>query len=366
MTATDPGTSDSATAAPRGASPGTDPAWARRSHWGPSQYLASVGAACVAMQAYVWVAWLLAGPTSVTSFRDEGSGSWYLARVSEGLLVVLLVLVGAWVVRGCLRERRLTFDAKLCIGGLLTYWCNCLENFVQPLFLYSRNWTNVTDWVQQVPFHQRAIGPMIDAPVFMIPLYTVGFLLVAMLINIPMRVARRRWPTISNARLIALALAAGVVFDMIFETPYYTLHAWAFPGAPHELSLYSGASRFPFAEYLIVGAIVFGGIASLRFFTDDRGRRVGERGLDRYSPAVRRAVSLLAITGFTNLMLLAISAIQVVLGAWADPYPQLPLHLNGQLCDPPGQHATAYGPCPGSPGYRVPLGSTNPDVQGPR
>ncbi len=333
--------------------------------WKAAHYLAVIGVALLAVQLYVWIAWLADGPTQQTEFRSYGSASWYAARIGEGIAIALVLGVGTWVVRGCIAARRLTFDAKFCIAGLLTYWLDPTANFAQPIFIYSQNWVNVTDWVHYIPLHQRTV-PMIEAPLFVAPMYACGFLVIATIVNWVMRTARRLRPTLSTARLIGVTVAAAIVMDILFEWPFYLLHLWAFTGAPDELSIFSGASRFPWAEWLVIGIFLFAPLAMMRYFVNDRGERLVERGLDKLRPGWQTPVSLLAMVGFFNLLLITCSILQVNIATYSDPYPDLPADVISRTCDVPGEPAsTAYGPCPGSPGYRLPLSETNPEIVSP-
>jgi ABC-type nickel/cobalt efflux system permease component RcnA len=57
------------------------------------------------------VAWLAAGPSPVTVYRDSAAPAYTIATVYEVVAVMLVLGVGAYVVRGCLRQHRLTLDA---------------------------------------------------------------------------------------------------------------------------------------------------------------------------------------------------------------------------------------------------------------
>jgi hypothetical protein len=53
----------------------------------------------------------------------------------------------------------------------------------------------------------------------------------------------------------------------------------------------------------------------------------------------------------------------IATGPYEEPWPKLPRDLVGNICDAPGITGTAYGPCPGSPGFRMP-GRTTSDARG--
>jgi hypothetical protein len=257
------------------------------------------------------------------------------------------------VVRGCLRARRLTLDGMFVICGALAYWTDPFLNFLQPIFSYSSNWVNLSDWTGHVPFWRNPDGGLMPEPVLGIGLfYTFGILLFARLVGAAMGAARRRWPGISKARLVSIAIAVTFALDFALEVPPILLNLWVYPGQPHALSIpFGGGARYPIVEG-VAFAIVLGSMSAIRFFRDDHGQSVVERGLDRHrSPALRSVISVLALTGALQGGLIGLNAADAVAGLYSSAYPILPAHVTNGQCGP----GTAYGQCPGSPGYRMPI-----------
>jgi hypothetical protein len=317
--------------------------------------LALAGAGCLAVQGWVWLSWLADGPEPVRQYRDHDSTSWYVARFFEGLIVLVAVGMLVHLVRSCRRERRLTFDAMLCLAGAAAYWIDPIDNWLQPLFMYSSNWVNLANWSGHVPFVVNPDAGRMPEPVLFIGLcYTFGFPAFLMVINAGMGWARRRWPGLSFARLLGLTLLAGAAIDVIFELPMFKLRMWAYPGTPDVGIFPHGATKFPLVEIAVAG-LVFGGLAALRFFKDDRGRNVLERGAAHLKPRLRGPASVLALVAVTNVAFFTAGVVEMAVGLYAAPYKKMPAHLVNGLCDAPGFTGTRYGPCPGSPGYRIPL-----------
>jgi hypothetical protein len=325
--------------------------------------LALIGAGCVAVQGWVWLRWLADGPEAVRQYRDHDSTSWYVARFFEGLIVVVAVGMVVHLVRSCRRERRLTFDAMLCLAGAATYWIDPIDNWLQPLFMYSSNWVNLANWSGHVPFVVNPDAGRMPEPVLFIGLcYAFGFPLFLMVINAGMARAKRRWPGLSFTQLLALTLVGGAVIDVIFELPMFMLRMWAYPGTPDVGIFPHGATKFPLVEIVVAG-LVFGLLAALRFFRDDRGRTVLERGAAHIQPRLRAPATVLALVAVTNTAFFAAGVVEMTVGLYAAPYKKMPAHLVNGLCDAPGVTGTRYGACPGSPGYRIPLRG---DLQGRR
>lgn len=79
---------------------------------------ASIGAVFVAMEIYSWASWILSGratptPAGVTPVPTR---DFVFAVITEVGTVAAVIATIVYVVRGCLRERRWTFDASLLCG----------------------------------------------------------------------------------------------------------------------------------------------------------------------------------------------------------------------------------------------------------
>ena len=326
-----------------------------RRGWRPVQYLALAGVALVVLQLWTWASWLAAGPHQVTRWRDPGDPSWYAARVYEVLMVVCALGVGAHVLRGCRRERRFTLDAMMVIGGASTLFWDPMVNWLQPNFMYSCQWLNLNTWVANVPGIPNPDAGAMPQPVFIMLIYPFGLVLFAMGLTRLMAWMQSHWPRLSTFQLVALTcLAAGAVC-IALEGPMFLLHLWALPGAPARLALFDDSHRFAYAEYLTT-TLVFGLLGVLRYFRDDRGHSLVERNLDHLPPRRRTATSVFATVAYMNGTLILLILCQVPTGMHAAPYPRdYPAHLVNGLCNAgPFQH-TRYGPCPGSPGFRISL-----------
>ena len=86
--------------------------------WRWQHYLSLIGGLFLLWGTWTIAAWLIAGPRPVTAYRDPASTAYAISKAYEVIGVLLIVGVGGWVVRGCLRQRRVTFDAQMCLAGL--------------------------------------------------------------------------------------------------------------------------------------------------------------------------------------------------------------------------------------------------------
>jgi hypothetical protein len=317
-----------------------------RATWGPAQYLAACAAVLLAYEAWTLAAWVADGPFQVTADRDRGSTSWYAARVLE---VVVLASVAGFVVKAVRdhrREGRLGVDSLLIIGMFSAAFWDPIYNWLTPAWLYTSNFLNVNDWFAHAPGIVNPDAGRMPWPIVIVlvgyPLWGVGF---AILTNVVMRAAQTRRPALSRARLAGVGLAVSVGLTWASFALFKAFGLMAAPGFRFGVL---GDSDIFFAG--LSGGIVFWALACLRFFRDDRGRTLFELGSRGGVTSVLAAVAACQL-----LVILGWGLLTVPFTLHSSPYPRLPAHLVNGLCDTPGTHGTAYGPCPGAPGFRLPV-----------
>lgn len=322
--------------------------------WGWTEYFAVLGLIALLYQGWTYAAWLADGPKQLTQFRDTSASAWIVARIFEGLVVVVGIVILVYVVRQCLQQRRFTFDAMVCVAGVSVIWLDPMANFAQPLFFYSSDWVNLNSWCGDVPFRLNSSCGAVPQPVlfdfFLYPFCMLGIMIV---VNAIMRTAKRRWPGITPAKLVILAFfcTAGIGLSMQVFAIFF--HLWAFPNLP--ISLFGQDIRYPLVDIFGFTGF-FTSMAALRFFKDDKGQTLVERGLDYLAPRARQTVAVLALIGYASTFYVLFSFPDVWGGAYADHFAKdTPAHIVNGVCDTHEITGTAYGPCPGMPGYKIPL-----------
>jgi hypothetical protein len=328
-----------------------------RRRWSWPQYLALIALPLLAHEAWTLVAWIADGPHQVTKYRDRDSASWYVAHVLEVLIVAISLAVIVYVVRGCLRERRvLTFDAMYCMAGLTLFYQNYGVNFIHPTFLNSSNWINLNNPCGHMPgVVNPDCGRVVDAILFWVLVEGFGLLALAVFACGVARRARSRWPEMSNRKLLGLTLGLGFLIDAVFELGVVLpLRLYAYVSLPGPKLDFGSGFRYPLI-ILIPNGLWLGAMLALRVFKDDRGRSFLERGVEHYSPTRQKTIIVLAFYSAFQLILWVGNGAYMVLGFYQGPLsPKLPAHVINGVCDVGAISGTRYGPCPGSPGYRTP------------
>lgn len=337
----------------------------RRPTWGWAQWLAVGGLPILVIEAWTLITWLADGPRQVTEYRQGNTTEVVGARIGEIAVVIISLIVLRQVIRGCREQGRFfTFDVMFCIAGATMIWGAGGLNFFQPNFVYTSEFINLNDPCGHIPGVVNPDCGQLPFPVlFLGLLFTFGLLGIAMLIEaVVIRPARRRWPGISNAKVFGLIMASAAVISLAEPFVIIPLHMWTYPGAPWAWEVAGDAWQWPmFPEYGVF--ILFAGLpAAIRIFRDDRGRTIAERGMDHYSERVRTLVTMGALYTLIQLVLwIPGTAPDWILGWHSDDWAELPISVNNGLCDQPGViEGTRYGPCPGSPGYRMPMPGSLP------
>jgi hypothetical protein len=181
---------------------------------------------------------------------------------------------------------------------------------------------------------------MIPEPIVLIGPVYVYFILVAMLVGCGvMRWSKRRWPNIKAYQQLGICFGVMAVVDILAEgLVWLPLGFWEYPGGIPFL-FKDTYHKFPINELLTISTM-FTAVCALRYFTDDRGRTLVERGVDRLRVGAKRkaAVRTLAIVAAVHLiMLLAYNVPHLFMGAnsrgWPDDLQQRS-YFTDRMCGP--------------------------------
>jgi hypothetical protein len=301
---------------------------------------AAIGLAFLCWEAWTLVAWIADGPAAVTQYRDSGDASMVWARALELFAVGFAVYMFFLLARGVRRERRFTIDAMFAVAGLTSFWLDPFYNFFRPNLLYSSQWINVGTWCGHVPFVANTDCRYVPEPVVFVGLwYVVGVPAAAMVGSALMSWVQRRFPSVSwtPVKLVAVALGFGVALDMVWEIPLVMANVWKYVSYPSWSALpgLPAADRYPAAPAL-AGAILFGGMAVVRYFRNDRGQTFIESGVAHIDHGRRRtAMMLLSSIGIVQVFALACITPIMLLWPYNERWPEYPAHILNGMCEQP-------------------------------
>jgi Spirocyclase AveC-like len=316
--------------------------------WTAARLLAIFGVLNLGYMAITLLRWLADGPAPITSAREPHSVSFWVAQGYLTAVVVVACVLLVRVVRQCREQGRITLDAQLLIGGAAALFWDPFGNFFQPAFMYSSNWLNLNTWAGHAPLVVNQHAGLMPQPIFIMLVYPFGLLAFSMFTTWTMRTAARLRPNWSGVQLVATCAIAGTLGGIALEAPMFLLHLWSLPGSPAALSLFDDTHRYAIVEILTTG-MVFAGWGAVRYFRDDQGKAFTERGQGTMG-------ATLAMIGWCCTLLLLLQVFVNFFAFHADPFPGgFPEHLVNRMCDVGSTQHTAYGPCPGSAGFSMPI-----------
>jgi Spirocyclase AveC-like len=292
----------------------------------PIKAWACIGALITAFILYVWIRWL-AGPFATPV--DKGPSllpAWMSVDLVVSQVVVTAGMCGFFywfLIRPWWRERRLSSDGLLCVAGLLLWFQDGMTNYATPWITYNSHLVNIGSWYNDVPGWMSfgRPGRQLLEPVLLMPgTYTMVFLIVPALGCWIMRRTKARWPQFGPYRLIGICLLALAVYDIVSEGLIFMPLGWfTYAGGPFPILFPSTYHTFPLSEP-ICGSLLFTGVTALRYYKDDQGRMLVERGVDRVRGPFRQGVyRLLAIIAASQLLFLVCYTIPVGLLMAAHP-----------------------------------------------
>ena len=253
----------------------------------PVQIWAFVGGAILVLQLYVWIRWITgpyfervpAGPSDPPLFMK-------VPLMANAIVLWVGLPFALWwfIVRPWLRERRITLDGMLLVALGLMFFQDPLLNYFNTWCTYNTWLFNRGSWSSHIPgwVSPEEPGRQVAEPLLTnAPGYAYGVLLITIVGCWVMRKVKARWPNISNLRLIGVTYAFTFVLDFVMEACLLLpTGLFTYPGAIQSVSFNAGHYyQWPVYEGLMWGGVQ-AGLCCLRYFTDDRGRTVVERGLD--------------------------------------------------------------------------------------
>jgi hypothetical protein len=311
---------------------------------------AALGVVFLGITVYVFAAWIISGDATPTKPGPDPIPGYVkaFAWIYQASGVILLVACVIYIVRKSRREGQLTFDGMIFFAWATAMWLDpATNNFIRPNLLYNSYLINFGSWAPHIPGWLSPNANLLPEPIVAyIGLYGVPGVLVAMLGCFGMRLGRRRWPHMGKVGVFLVGMAVVGVFDLLLELFLIRTQMWSYPLAIRELSVWGGTRfQFPVYESFLFGAC-WTATAGLRYFRDDRGRSVVERGASADHPNKTRStlMRLLAVTGFVHLTYLIYSILFSWAAVYGGPYPEgYPSWMLNGMCGP-GTEYVCQGP----------------------
>ena len=306
---------------------------------------ATFGGALLLLQVYVWARWIT-GPyfTRVPGGVSDPPSYMKVPLIANAAILWAALPVAIWwfFVRPWRRERRISLDGLLVLSTGLMFFQDPLLNYLNTWCTYNTWLFNRGSWSAMIPgaVSPEAPGRQVAEPLLTnVPGYAYGVVLITIVGCAVMRKIKARWPNISPVRLIIATYGFTILLDFLMEgCLLLPIGFYSYPGAIRAVSVNAGHYyQWPIYEGLMWGAVQ-AALCCLRYFTDDKGQTVVERGLDRLGGGFARQqfVRFLALfAGASTCFFFFYNVPAQWFGMHADPWPvdvQKRSYLNGGIC----------------------------------
>lgn len=320
---------------------------------------AVIGGALLLLALYVVISWIT-GPYFVRVPTGVSDPPLYMKipLVANAVILWVATPFALWyfIIRPWVRERRITLDGMLLVAMGLMLFQDPLLNYFNTWCTYNTWLWNRGSWTPHVPgwVSPELPGAMVAEPLLTnVPGYAHGVLALTIVGCWIMRRIKMRWPDITNLQLVLVFFAISFVWDFIMEALILLpIGFYTFPGAIRSVSFNAGTYyQWPIYEGFMWGGVQ-AALCSLRYFVDDRGRTVVERGLDqiRGGFAVQQFIRFLAINGAVGMCFFVFYLLPAqVVSMNADPWPEDVMkrsYFVGGIC---GEGTDRPCPHPGLP-----------------
>jgi hypothetical protein len=311
----------------------------------PITIWAAIGGALLVLQLYVWTRWIT-GPyfTRVPGGPTDPPMYMKAFLTFNAILVCIGLPTAIWwfIVRPWRRERRITLDGMLLVSMGLMFFQDPLLNYFNTWCTYNTSLWNRGSWSSEIPgwVSPEAPGRQVAEPLLInAPGYAAGVLMITIFGCWVMRKIKARWPHITNLRLILVTYAFTFVLDFVMEAGFMLpFGLYTYPGAIRSVSMFAGTyHQWPVYEGLMWGGVQ-AAMCCLRYFTDDSGRTVVERGLDQVrGGAVKQQLTrfFAVFAGISACFFVIYNLPAQWVGMHADHWPADQLkrsYFNGGIC----------------------------------
>jgi Spirocyclase AveC-like len=333
---------------------------------------ASLGAVSLTFGAITWLRWLSSGKIKATDPGPDHYSTTNLVvmRIIEaGFLVIAVYFIVRWVIRPLIREHTIHLDGMIILAGFTTWvWDPLSVNIFQTTLTYNAHAINLGSWVNYLPFWSTPNSGNFPEPLAIAGLGYIWWLWGSILIGCEiLRRFKARYPKMSDLTMFTILGLLFLPIDFFFEMLILVkTQLWAYPSTIGRFTFFAGKTyQFP-AYQMVLSAFFTMGIVMVRWYKDDRGRSVVERGVDelRIPQRAKKGVSFLAITGFLHFVFFITYVVGFNwMGLFADSSPAMPSYLqSGGVCGKGTEYA-----CPGNKLVPIPkIGSLHIAPDDPR
>jgi hypothetical protein len=304
---------------------------------------ALLGAALVVLAVTTWTRWLLSPDAApVDPGPDPYEYMWVLRATEVVSLSVFFGLLWWTLLRPAYRERTITLDGKLFLGGFFASVLDVLCQVFNPTWAMNAHTLQLGTWANQFPGFAAPDGDRWAwSLAWCMPAYIwlgVGAAIVGCAY---LDVLRRRWVRLSTVGAYGIVLVSFMVVFGLIASVWNRTQVYTYVGQPNAVTLFADQPyRLPVTELLFIATycLLF---TWLRDSKDAAGRCAVDRDIETVPARWRTLVSTLAVCGYAGFTTIAGYQVPndwVSMFGDVDSIPALPSYLQGgQFCGQPGK-----------------------------
>ena len=294
----------------------------------PVLWWAAAGVLFLGLAIYVWTMWFVSGDAHRVQPGITPVPEWMkIMNRSEEVAGTLasIYFFYRFVYRQWRREGHITLDGMLCVGFVLIFWQDPLFNYTQAQFSYNSAFFNLGSWAEHIPGWMSPNGKNLPDPLFIaIPAYIIYWFGGCLVANHIMGKAQARWARLGRSGTVGVCFAFWFVLGVVSEVVWLRTGFYHIGGAMSGWTLFHGH----YYAYPLYQGFLWAGVctifASVRYFRNDKGQTIAERGVDRLnvSPKAKNAIRFFAIIGVLNVFYIGAYAVPIQwFGQRADTWP---------------------------------------------
>ncbi len=294
----------------------------------PVLWWAGLGAGFVSIYIYTFVRYLSdippnipAGPTHVPTYMLVN------IRAQEIFWPLLAcVVLTKFVFKPLFRHTKIPWDGVAALAYLPLLWQSYGVDWFSWFSGFNAIVINRGSWYQHIPFW---VAPNAQKGFAEAPLWDIGFMGSWILVNVwlcyLLRGIKNRWPHLGKAGLFLSLLGVSIVLDFCFEVVFMRGGLYHYAGSIRgPWLLFPGHHyQFPLYEAVLFGSCI-AGMAAIRYFRNDRGESLAERGIEDVNVSTRTKTWIrgLALCGIFNVVFLAYNLSLVPFSMHGSPWPE--------------------------------------------
>jgi hypothetical protein len=264
----------------------------------PVVWWAGAGALMLIGIAYIMIRWIT-GPYFESV--DPGVTDVPQAQSTALLLVQILGTAGAvwclwhFLVKPWRRDGRPTSEGLLALVYGTLYVQDPVSLSNGYWFTYNAEMFNRGSWAPYLPFFNQPAGEpgsMLAEPIFGMGSGYVYFWIIGVAVALKtLAFVKARFPRTGVVGALAASYVSCVVFDIVLEGFIWMKTGFYHYGGAPGPKLFSGATGYPIIEGLLIGFLLTP-FALLRYYKDDKGLTVVERGVENLRVGSKTKVAL--------------------------------------------------------------------------